>query len=131
MAHPGSTEFNNEQLAEIIKLIWIVYFSNSDKFNFSPLRNLKFLDYDFIELEIISRIIDGFDCRLNKDIIDYYKNYCPIHQINYISWLEKCLNQHLSLGGKAAWYDDVRAVKLFKSDYKDAILIATYNSSLN
>ena len=73
--HLGSHEFNDEQLNKIINLILNVCFSSTNKFNDSPLKILARLGYEFIKMELISRISDGFNCRTDENIKLYYDSY--------------------------------------------------------
>ena len=70
--HLGSPEYNDEQLNSIINLILNVCFSSTNHFNNSPLKILARLGYDFIKMELIPRISDGFNCRTDENIKLYY-----------------------------------------------------------
>ena len=128
--HPGSPEFNNEQLKYINKIIWFVYYLDSDKFKDSPLIILKNLGYDFIMMEIISKFNEDFDCRTDENITLYYNSVCSVPTIKYPKILNYLNKYHMSPSGKAAYFNDIRALKLFNNNHTDAILMASYNNSL-
>jgi hypothetical protein len=129
--NPGSLKYNEEQLICYIKLFREGCFSNLEKYKSSSLQLLSHSGIDCVEDNIIPRIIDGFDIRRHSDIQEFYRNECiiPISDDSCLI-MKKLYQHHMSPAGKAAWYGDFKAIKLFNADFEDAILIASYKGNL-